>query len=691
MKYGILRAGCAIPQLSVADCSSNAAAIVPLVQQAAAEHIRFLVFPELCITGYTCADLFLQHTLQAAAYAALRSICEQTKSCELLFAVGLPVELSGARYNCAAYILRGHILAVVPKTFLPEYAEFYERRWFSPATGTLPESIRIPGIPDEIPFGTDILLTDKNDGRLCLATELCEDVWVPLSPSTLHALHGATVIANLSASNEVAGKADYRRMLVAAHSAKTVSAYIYASAGHDESSTDMVFGGHCIIAQNGSIAAESAPFAEDQRIIAADIDLERLWHERLRTTTFAACAQQAEAGNSYRSIEFEIADNVFAGGREPSPIGFHAAGGQAADDTGRLLGGVDPHPFVPHDPAKRSTRCREVIEMQAEGLAKRLRHIHAQGAVIGLSGGLDSTLALLVTARAFDKCAISRSRITAITMPCFGTTGRTLANARALAQETGATLKEIDIQKAVRQHFADIGQDESCHDVTYENCQARERTQVLMDWANKSGGIVIGTGDLSELALGWCTYNGDQMSMYGVNASIPKTLVRYLVDWFASEAELAGTGSPALAPVLRDILATPVSPELLPPEEGTISQKTEELVGPYELHDFFLYHVLRWGEGPEKIFFLAEQALLGRTAEGTDTVYTRPVIFRWLRSFYRRFFSQQFKRSCMPDGAKVGTVCLSPRGDWRMPSDASAAAWGEELDALAARLGLEEP
>ena len=689
MKYGILRAACAVPQLAVADCSHNAEAIVSLVQQAHEKQIRLLVFPELSITGYTCGDLFLQHTLQQAAYAALRNICEQTRSCDVLFAAGLPVELHGARYNCAAFILRGEVLAVIPKTFIPEYAEFYERRWFTPAMGTLPETIRIPGFPGDIPFGTDIMLQDKNDMRFCVSAEICEDVWVPLSPSTLHALHGATVIVNLSASNEVAGKAEYRRMLVAAHSAKTVSAYLYASAGHDESSTDMVFGGHCIIAHNGSITAESPLFAEDARITAADLDLERLWHDRLRTTTFACCAQEAGGCSHFRTVDFEIADNVFSGGTSTAHIGFHAGNGTDLPGTERLIGGVDPRPFVPHDPARRSERCREVIEMQAEGLAKRLRHIHAKSAVIGLSGGLDSTLALLVTARAFDKCAISRSAITAITMPCFGTTGRTLANARSLAEQTGATLKEIDIQKAVRQHFADIGQDENCHDVTYENCQARERTQVLMDWANKSGGIVIGTGDLSELALGWCTYNGDQMSMYGVNASIPKTLVRHLVDWFAAEAEKSGTNG-GLAPVLRDILATPVSPELLPPQEGSISQKTEELVGPYELHDFFLYHVLRWGAGPEKIFFLAEQALLGRTAEGTDSVYTRDMIFKWLTSFYRRFFSQQFKRSCMPDGAKVGTVCLSPRGDWRMPSDASAAAWNAELAALAERLGLEK-
>lgn len=681
MKYGILRAACASPSLAVADCEYNANQIISCIKKAYSDGTRLIVFPELSVTGYTCADLFAQATLQEAAVQALARIAEETSSLGILSVVGLPVTVGSSRYNTAAFLNRGDILAIVPKTFIPNYSEFYERRWFSSGISNLPESIQLKGIEDDIPFGTDLILEDKNDSLFKVAAEICEDLWTPFAPSVRHALNGATVIANLSASNEVVGKASYRRTLVSSQSAKTITAYLYADAGHDESSTDMVFSGHNIIALNGIIAAESKLFDKDNHIIYADLDLERLEQDRLRTTTFAQ-SRGPFYDDGYKFIQFEVSDNVFAeSGRGKTEIGFQSESARAAKAQAQLITAVAPHPFVPSGKAERSERCHAVIEMQAEGLAKRLRHIHAKNAVIGLSGGLDSTLALLVTALAFDKCNIDRKGITAVTMPCFGTTSRTYNNACTLAHESGAMLKEVNIKKAVLQHFADIGQNENTHDVTYENCQARERTQVLMDIANQTGGLVIGTGDLSELALGWCTYNGDHMSMYGVNASIPKTLVRYLVEWFALEAEQ--DGKKELAAVLRDILATPVSPELLPPTGKEISQKTEEIVGPYELHDFFLYYVVRWGFSPKKIYFLAKQALLGKKADGTDDVYTEKIILKWLKSFYRRFFSQQFKRSCMPDGAKVGTVSLSPRGDWRMPSDASANIWLKELDEVA--------
>ncbi|MCR5762159.1 MAG: NAD(+) synthase [Treponema sp.] len=680
MKYGILRAACASPSLKVADCTYNAQKIIQTIELADKQNIRLIVFPELCITGYTCGDLFLQRSLQLSAEKALIDICSKTKDCKCLSIIGLPITYQGARYNCAAYLFKGNILAIVPKTYIPNYSEFYERRWFTPAEFCQTDSITINEDYSNIPFGSNIIIEDKKDPLLKIACEICEDVWVPLAPSTRHALNGATVIANLSASNEIVGKADYRRMLISAQSAKTVTAYLYANACHDESTTDMIFSGHSIIALNGSLKAQSDLFGTEI-LTLADIDLERIEQDRLRTTTFTTCnAFNRDSQAIYRFITVEFDDNTFSDSDSQKSIGFQSSDEKKASSAISLIDKIAIHPFVPEGDKERSERCRIVIEMQAEGLAKRFRHIHAQSAVIGLSGGLDSTLALLVTARAFDKCGIERSKISAVTMPCFGTTNRTYSNACALAKNTGAALKEINIKKAVLQHFEDIGHDENIHDVTYENCQARERTQILMDIANKYNGIVIGTGDLSELALGWCTYNGDQMSMYGVNSSIPKTLVRYLVEWFAMQSEQNGDNN--LAKVLKDILATPVSPELLPPTGKDISQKTEELVGPYELHDFFLYYVLRWGFSPKKIFFLAMQAFDGKQADGSETVYTREIILKWLTTFYRRFFSQQFKRSCMPDGAKVGTVNLSPRGDWRMPSDASSTVWMEELKEL---------
>ena len=643
MNYGFYRVACVSPELRVCDCPFNAEKIIDSIRQAATEGASVIVFPELCITGYTCGDLFLQTELQKSVVAALEGIAKKTSSYSSLILLGLPFAVDNALYNCAAVIHAGKILAVIPKTFIPNYGEFYERRYFAPASACNRKEIFISEKNPCVPFGTDILIEDSNNSGFIMGVELCEDLWVPLPPSTKAALAGATLIANLSGSNEIIGKADYRRSLVKMQSAHTVSAYMYANAGHDESTQDVVYSGHSIIAENGSLLSQSELFSNG--IIYADIDEERILQERRRTVTYSQCS--AENSDVYRKIPADIKVNSL----HPNSLRRY----------------VDPHPFVPSLKTERSERCAAVVQLQAEGLAKRLRHIHCQSAVIGLSGGLDSTLALLVTCRAFDLCGISRSCIMAVTMPCFGTTDRTYNNACLLAKTSGVTLKEIRIAESVRRHFADIGQDESVHDVTYENCQARERTQVLMDLANKTNGIVIGTGDLSELALGWCTYNGDQMSMYGVNSSVPKTLVRHLVSWFADEAESS------LSNVLCDILDTPVSPELLPPENGKIAQKTEDLVGPYELHDFFLYYLLRFGFNPEKILFLAD---------ASDLPFDHDFKLKWLRTFYRRFFMQQFKRSCMPDGAKVGTVNLSPRGDWRMPSDASAAVWLEEIDKL---------
>lgn len=659
MNYGFIRGACISPAVTVADCTQNASEIIKSAVNAAENNAKIIVLPELCITGYTCGDLFFQRTLQLQAEQALKDIIKQTSSLDSLIFAGLPVPQNEGLYNCAAAIYKGKLLALISKSFLPNYGEFYERRHFVPFQQNMETRfISFAGF-DNVPFGTDILICDKSNPSVKIACEICEDLWVPLPPSTRHALAGATILVNLSAGNEIIGKADYRRNLVKAHSARLISAYLYSNAAHGESTQDMVFAGHKLICENGTTLAESKLF--DAEAVFADIDVERLCQERCHTTSFGYSSNNCGVPDNYVMVEIDLTAT-----KEHS-IGF---GNASKTEESRLLRYVDAHPFVPSDKAARTKRCEEVITLQAEGLAKRLRHIKCQSAVIGLSGGLDSTLALLVTARAFDLCAIPREKITAITMPCFGTTDRTYNNACTLARETGATLKEIRIADSVRSHFKDIGQDESVHDVTYENGQARTRTLVLMDYANKTGGIVIGTGDLSELALGWCTYNGDHMSMYGVNSSVPKTLVRYLVEWFCDEAAAA---NPGFSAVLRDILDTPVSPELLPPSEGKISQVTEDLVGPYELHDFYLYYLLRFGFSPSKIYYLAKNA---------DLPYSDEIKLKWLKTFYRRFFTQQFKRSCMPDGAKVGTINLSPRGDWRMPSDASARIWLDEIEAM---------
>jgi NAD+ synthase (glutamine-hydrolysing) len=648
MKYGFLRTACGTPKTTVANCVSNTQEIFDLIKKAENENVEVLVFPELCITSYTCGDLFLQQSLQKSAKEQLFLLAKKTENIDMLIAVGLPVALGNSLYNCAALLYQGSILALIPKTHIPNYSEFYEGRYFTPGKSTT-EYVNLSKEHTDIPFGTKILISLPNkDEPILIGTEICEDLWVPCPPSVSQSLCGAQVILNLSASNEVVGKAEYRKMLVQAQSGRLACAYLYANAGKDESTTDLIFSGHNLIAENGSILAESTLYSEG--LLIADIDTEKLNQERRRENTFTS------EDRSFLVVVPENSKNISKKEKNISE---------------QLYRFIDSHPFVPSDEKQRAQRCSEIIAMQSQGLAKRLLHTHCKSAVIGLSGGLDSTLALLITYEAFKVCSLDSSFITAVTMPCFGTTDRTYQNACNMASSMGVTLREINIKKAVRQHFLDIGHDETLLNVTYENAQARERTQVLMDIANQTNGLVIGTGDLSELALGWATYNGDHMSMYGVNASIPKTLVRYLVAWFAQDA--AQKNNITLSTVLYDILDTPVSPELLPPSKGSISQKTEELVGPYELHDFFLYYMLRWGYSPKKIYFLAQKAF--------DS-YNPDIILKWLKVFYSRFFAQQFKRSCLPDGAKVGTVSVSPRGDWRMPSDASSVIWLSELETL---------
>ena len=638
--YGFVKVAAAVPQVAVADCARNAERIVALAQQAARRGVELVAFPELAVTGYTCADLFLQPALLDAADEALGEIMRQTRKLPLALIVGLPLRHEDRLYNCAAVVAQGRLLGVVPKSYIPNYAEFYEARWFASGAGI--EEERITAAGQEADFGTE--LTFAVNGAE-FGIEICEDLWVASPPSSRLALNGAKLIFNLSASPEGVGKHAYLRELVAQQSARTHTAYVYCSAGFGESSTDLVFAGNGLIAENGTMLAQAARFSLDEQLTVADVDIERLEFERRRNTSFR---MREEAGES-TVIEMELPDALKA---------------SALDRR------VDPMPFVPADEAHRSERCEEIFQIQSHGLARRLAHTGCRCAVVGISGGLDSTLALLVTVRTFDKLGLDRRGILGITMPGFGTTDRTYRNALKLMEGLGVTVREIPIRDACLQHFRDIGLPESDRSAAYENAQARERTQILMDVANMEGGLVIGTGDLSELALGWATYNGDQMSMYGVNASVPKTLVRHLVHW-AADTERDG----ATRATLLDIIDTPVSPELLPADrEGNIAQKTEDLVGPYELHDFFLYNFVRAGFRPAKIAFLAEQAFAGS--------YDRETIVKWLRVFFRRFFAQQFKRSAMPDGPKVGSVSLSPRGDWRMPSDASAALWLRELEEL---------
>lgn len=639
MKDGFIRVAAATPEVSVADPVRNRERIWEMICEGQRQGVKIMVFPELCLTAYTCGDLFLQDALLAGAKKELLTLVQATLGMDMLIFVGVPWEKDGKLYNVAAAIHDGRLLGLVPKRNVPNYSEFYELRYFTPGEPYV-EDIEVNG--HRIPFGGSLLFRCRNIPGLIVGAEVCEDLWVMNPPSVSHARAGALVIVNCSASDAATGKQAYRKSLVSGQSARLLCAYIYANAGAGESTQDLVFSGHNLIAENGTLLSESKQF--EGGILYGDLDLERLRNERRRMTTFQPALSDMET--VYTFAEFEL---------KPEEISLRRT--------------IDASPFVPPAGGERAARCEEILTIQALGLKKRLAHTGSRHAVVGISGGLDSTLALLVTARAFDMLGLPRENILSVTMPCFGTTDRTYQNACTLTKHLGASLREVNIREAVAVHFRDIGQDMECHDVTYENAQARERTQVLMDLANQNGGLVIGTGDMSELALGWATYNGDHMSMYGVNASVPKTLVRHLVRYYADSSE-----DDRLRKVLLDILDTPVSPELLPPSEGQISQKTEDLVGPYELHDFFLYYILRYGYRPSKIFRLAKLAFAGE--------YGDEVIYKWLSTFYRRFFSQQFKRSCLPDGPKVGSVAVSPRGDLRMPSDAVRRVWEEDLETV---------
>ncbi len=637
MNYGFIKTAAATPDIKVADCEYNASKICELIDEANNNQVDLIVFPELCLTGYTCSDLFWQSLLLDNAKKQLIAIARHTEFREVMAVIGLPFEIEGKLYNVAAVLHRGHILGMVPKKNLPNYSEFYEARHF---TEGFYEAIDIKIGNDIVPCGMNILFKGINLDKFILGIEICEDLWVPNPPSIAHAMAGATVIANLSASDETTGKSLYRRELVSGQAARLVCGYVYSDAGEGESSTDLVFAGHNIIAENGNIINESERFMN--QTVMADIDLDRIVNERRKMTTFGRISSEG-----YRIIEFRIDEKY--------------------KQNIKITRKIDSMPFVPQNISDRNRRCEEILSIQAMGLKKRLKHTNSKSAVIGISGGLDSTLALLVTVRAFDSLFLDRKDIITVTMPGFGTTDRTYTNAIELIRRLGTTLKEINISKEVLLHFEDIEHDVNIQDVTYENAQARIRTLLLMNLANQYGGLVIGTGDMSELALGWATYNGDHMSMYGVNASVPKTLVRHLVKYYSDSCN-----DSKLSEILIDVLDTPVSPELLPPENGEISQKTEDLVGPYELHDFYLYYTLRLGYTPKKVMFLAENAF--------NNQYDKDTILKWLRTFYRRFFAQQFKRSCLPDGPKVGSVAVSPRGDLRMPSDAVVREWLQELD-----------
>lgn len=637
MKQGFVKVAAVTPDIRVADVEFNKEQICRKMDEAAASGAKIIVFPELCVTGYTCSDLFTQDVLLDHAREVLTEIAAHTRDMDALVFVGAPLAVDGELYNVAAAMNHGKILGLTTKTFLPNYGEFYEMRQFREG----PEKAREIEFDGEmVPFGPNILFTAKQMEHLIVAAEICEDVWSPVPPSIEAVREGATVIVNCSASDETIGKATYRESLIEGQSARLIAGYIYSNAGEGESTTDLVFGGHNLIAENGTILAESKRF--ENGIIYSEIDVNRLMSERRKNTTFKTAKER-----TLTRVPFDI------------------------EITETELTRVFPsRPFVPSENRERAKRCEEILTIQAMGLKKRLEHTHAKCAVVGISGGLDSTLALLVTAKAFDALGLDRKHIISVTMPCFGTTDRTYNNACKMSLSLGAELREVPIAAAVMQHFKDIGHDPEDHSVTYETSQARERTQVIMDIANANGGMVIGTGDMSELALGWATYNGDHMSMYGVNASVPKTLVRHLVQYYADT-----TDDKELQEVLYDVLDTPVSPELLPPKDGKIAQKTEDLVGPYELHDFFLYYFLRFGYTPSKIYRIAKYSFAGE--------YDDETIYKWLRTFCWRFFAQQFKRSCLPDGPKVGTVALSPRGDWRMPSDACVASWMRDLEQVA--------
>ena len=643
MKYGFVKVAAAVPAVKVADVEYNVQQIESLIAQAEGRGVELMVLPELCLTGYSCQDLFKQQTLIDRAEQGVMLLLDFTRKLDIITVFGLPVVINGLLYNCAAVIQSGALLGIVPKTYLPNYGEFYEKRWFASAQDLNPTDIYFAGSPVHVTSEPQLFVTADGVKFGC---EICEDVWAPIPPSNNLALAGADIILNLSASDELIGKHTYLKSLLAQQSARTISGYVYASCGFGESSQDAVYGGNALIFENGHLILEGSRFSFQPQLQVSQIDVEKLRSERQVNTTFINAQRHAHA---HENVCKAVAPKEF-----------------------ELLREIDPHPFIPKT-ENMSESCEEILNIQVAGLAKRLYHVSAEKAVIGISGGLDSTLALLVTVKAFDKLGLDRKGIIGITMPGFGTTDRTHNNAVKLMETLGVTVREISIAKAVTQHFEDIGHNPKIHDTTYENSQARERTQILMDVANRENGIVIGTGDLSELALGWATYNGDHMSMYGVNGSIPKTLVRHLVRYYADTC-----GEETLKAILYDVLDTPVSPELLPPEEGKISQKTEDLVGPYELHDFYLYYVLRYGFRPSKIYRLARKAFEG--------VYDAETIMKWLKTFYRRFFTQQFKRSCLPDGPKVGSVAVSPRGDLRMPSDAAYRIWMEELEGLSREL-----
>ena len=642
MSYGFVKVAAAVPHVQVADCFYNIEEIEKLMRQASEEGVQMITFPELSITAYTCLDLFTQQTLLNNAEKALLKLVSNTADLAIFTIVGIPLRTENRLINAAVVFQKGEILGVVPKTYLPNYKEFQEQRWFTSSTELQKSRISIAG--KEYPLGSYLLFKSE---QIVAGIEICEDLWVPVPSSSLLAMQGANIIFNLSASNELIGKHNYLRSLIYQQSARCMAGYVYASSGFGESSTDLVFAGNGIIAENGNLLAESARFTMKEQLVINEIDIESLQNDRQINTSFMYGAYELLKDKASETIHFQL----------------------ETSKEFTLTRSIDPHPFTPSGEAL-AERCEEIFQIQIAGLAKRIAHTHAQTAVVGISGGLDSTLALLVTVMTFDALKIPREQIIGITMPGFGTTGRTYNNAVNLIHSLGVTLKEISIKEACLQHFKDINHDPTIHDVTYENSQARERTQLLMDVANKLNGLVIGTGDLSELALGWATYNGDHMSMYGVNGSIPKTLVKYLVEWIAQNKV-----DKASQATLLDIVDTPISPELIPADEnGNIKQKTEDLVGPYELHDFYLYHFIRFGSSPAKIYFLAQKAFHG--------IYDNTTIKKWLYTFFRRFFQQQFKRSCLPDGPKVGSISLSPRGDWRMPSDAISKLWLSEIEQL---------
>ena len=641
MNYGFVKVASAIPRVRVADCAFNASQIEKEIIIADGKGVEIIVFPELCLTGYTCGDLFAHSLLLESAELGLMQILNNTRQLDIISILGVPVPLNGMLLNAAVVIQKGKVLGVVPKTYLPNYKEFYEKRWFTSASEVMEPMVRLCG--QNVPLNACLLF---DTAGTTFGIELCEDLWAPIPPSSALALQGAEIIFNLSADNEGVGKHNYLRSLIAQQSARCIAGYVFSSCGFGESTTDVVFAGNALIYENGTLLASGKRFSFEEQVVISEIDVERLRTERRVNTTFSSCrAQTAQGVARHIATEYVNARDL------------------------QLTRTFDPHPFVPQGPML-DERCEEIFSIQVSGLAQRLTHTHAKSAVVGISGGLDSTLALLVCVQTFDKLGLSRKGIIGVTMPGFGTTDRTHSNAVDLMESLGVTIREVSIKDACLQHFKDIGHNPEVHDVTYENSQARERTQILMDIANQTNGLVIGTGDLSELALGWATYNGDHMSMYGVNASVPKTLVKHLVKWVAEN----GMGE-ASRKTLLDIVDTPISPELIPADEdGNIRQITEDLVGPYELHDFFLYYFLRFGFAPSKIYFLAVRTFKG--------VYDEETVKKWLQTFCRRFFNQQFKRSCLPDGPKVGSVSLSPRGDWRMPSDASSALWLNDVAPL---------